>query len=233
MVWIYFIIVIALATVSIYLKKVTISGGVSGAMISFFILYNNWINFVLFGLFFVLGSLATKWRFEEKQQLGVSQENEGVRTWVNATANGGIPAFFSLLALLFPNYPSLTWAATAAIAAALSDTLSSELGNVYGKRYYDILNFQKGKRGADGVVSLEGTLFGLFGSFLVALIFGIVTTEYTAILPITLAGFAGNLCDSYLGATLQRKGWINNHVVNFLNTTFAAFLVVLWWIIIE
>lgn len=229
MIWIYLIAVTILAVVSIYLKKVSISGGVAGAIISFFILYNNWVNFLLFGLFFVLGSIATKWKFLEKQKLGVAQENEGLRTWVNAVANGGIPAFLSSLALLFPDFTSLTWAATAAIAAALSDTLSSELGNVYGKRFYDILNFKKGNRGADGVISLEGTLFGLLGSSFVALVFGLIMTEYKAILPIALAGFAGNLCDSYLGATLQRKGWINNHIVNFLNTAFAAFLVVLFY----
>jgi len=90
------------------------------------------------------------------------------------------------------------------------------------------LNFKKGKRGDDGVISLEGTLFGILGSVLIAILFGTLMSNYSVILPITIAGFAGNLMDSYLGATLQRKGWINNHFVNFLNTAFAAFLVVLW-----
>lgn len=228
---IYILIVLIFAATSFYLKKVSLSGAIAGAIISFLILQNNWVNFLLFGLFFVLGSIATKWQFERKRQLNLGQENEGVRTWIHASANGGIPAFFSFVALLFPEFTSLTYAATAAIAAALSDTLSSELGNIYGVRYVDILNFKKGNRGEDGVISLEGTLFGVVGSLLIAVLFGILTTNYFVILPITIAGFAGNLMDSYLGATLQRKGWINNHIVNFLNTFFAAFLVVLWFYI--
>lgn len=225
---IYAVIVLIFAITAYFFKKVSLSGAIAGAIISFLILWNNWVNFLLFGLFFVLGSVATKWQFERKRQLNVVQENEGIRTWVHATANGGIPAFCSLLTLLFPDFTSLTYAATAAIAAALSDTLSSELGNVYGSKYFDILNFKKGKRGEDGVISLEGTLFGIFGSLLIAILFGILNNNYHIILPITIAGFAGNLMDSYLGATLQRKGWINNHFVNFLNTSFAAFLLVLW-----
>lgn len=227
MIFIYVIIVLIFAATAYFLKKVSLSGAVAGAIISFVILWNNWVNFLLFGLFFVLGSMATKWQFERKRQLNVLQENEGVRTWVHASANGGIPAFYSLLALLFPESASLTYAATAAIAAALSDTLSSELGNIYGHYYVNILNFKKGNRGDDGVISLEGTLFGVLGSLLIAGLFGTLRSNYSIILPITIAGFAGNLMDSYLGATLQRKGWINNHFVNFLNTAFAAFLVVL------
>ena len=226
---VYLIIVATLAIASIYLKKVTISGGIAGAVVTFLILYNNWVNFLLFGLFFVLGSVATKWKFEQKQLLGLSQENEGLRSWVHALANGGVPAIFSLFAIYSPDNQTFTFAATAAIASALSDTLSSELGNIYGRNYVDILSFKKGRRGDDGVISLEGTLFGLFGSFLIAMLFAILTQNYSIILPITIAGFLGNISDSYLGATIQRKGYVNNHWVNFINTFIAAILVVLWF----
>jgi uncharacterized protein (TIGR00297 family) len=223
------IIVTIFAIISIYLKKVTISGGIAGAVVTFLILHNSWVNFLLFGLFFVLGSFATKWKFEQKQRLGLSQENEGLRSWIHALANGGTPAIFSLLAIYFTDNQYFTFAATAAIASALSDTLSSELGNIYGRNYVDILSFKKGKRGDDGVISLEGTVFGFFGSLLIATIFGVLTQNYSIILLITVAGFLGNISDSYLGATIQRKGYIDNHLVNLINTFIAAILVILWF----
>jgi uncharacterized membrane protein len=37
-----------------------------------------------------------------------------------------------------------------------------------------------------------------------------------------VAGVAGLLFDSLLGATMERHGWIGNDVVNFCSTAFAA-----------
>jgi uncharacterized membrane protein len=41
---------------------------------------------------------------------------------------------------------------------------------------------------------------------------------------IVVAGTAGNLADSYLGATLERKQLLSNDAVNFLNTAIAALI---------
>jgi uncharacterized protein (TIGR00297 family) len=116
----------------------------------------------------------------------------------------------------------------AAFASATADTLSSELGNVCGSRYYNILSFRKDMRGLNGVISLEGTLCGVAGSLLIALIFSAGfgwSIRVTAI--ITLAGTIGNIFDSLLGATFERRHWIGNDAVNFLNTAIAALSVLL------
>jgi len=42
------------------------------------------------------------------------------------------------------------------------------------------------------------------------------------------AAFAGMICDSYLGATLERRGLLNNNTVNFLGTLTAALVVAIW-----
>jgi uncharacterized membrane protein len=109
MIWIYLLITSLFASSAIYFKKVSISGGIAGGILTFFILWNSWINFLLFGLFFVIGSMATKWKFEKKLALGIEQENHGLRTWVNATANGAAPAIFSLLSLYFSNYSAISY----------------------------------------------------------------------------------------------------------------------------
>ncbi|WP_449437800.1 DUF92 domain-containing protein [Pedobacter steynii] len=36
------------------------------------------------------------------------------------------------------------------------------------------------------------------------------------------AGIIGNITDSLLGATLERKSYLNNDMVNFLNTLVAS-----------
>ena len=109
----------------------------------------------------------------------------------------------------------------AAFSSAAADTVSSELGSVYGSSFYDILSFKTGQRGLDGVISIEGLLFGIAGSVLVAAIYALIeaTTQY--IPSIILAGTIGNLTDSYLGATLERQRKIGNDAVNFLNTAIA------------
>src|SRR5687768_11920782 len=110
---------------------------------------------------------------------------------------------------------------SAAFASATADTLSSELGNIYGSRYYNIRTFKPDARGENGVVSFEGTAYGIAGSCVIALIF-CVTYGWKALLPVVIAGTVGNIADSLLGATLERKRLLTNDAVNFMNTLIAA-----------
>jgi uncharacterized protein (TIGR00297 family) len=109
-----------------------------------------------------------------------------------------------------------------AFSSATADTLSSELGTVYGKKFYNILTFQKDKKGLDGVVSFEGTGIGIAGSAVMATIYCLGAGWSLAFLWIVIAGTIGNLCDSVLGATVERRQIIGNDVVNFLNTLIGA-----------
>jgi uncharacterized protein (TIGR00297 family) len=178
----------------------------------------------MMAFFFLAGTVATSWKLQWKQQQGLAESNKGKRTAGQVIANAGIPALAGLIGMLIPSVEDLMrLMIAAAFAAATADTLSSELGNIYGRRYYNILSFKKDQRGLDGVVSLEGTACGLAGSFLIAIIYAIGSYGSSGnVLIIILAGTLGNITDSVLGATVERKQWIGNDAVNFLNTAIAA-----------
>lgn len=211
---------------SIVFRKLTVAGALTGGCLAA-LLYKGagLAGIIMLGAFFVAGSAVTALERSKKERLGVAEKNKGQRTAWQVLANGGVAGLAGLLAWLNPAQASL-WrlAAAASLASASADTLSSELGSVYGRFFYNILTFKKDKCGLDGVVSLEGTLCGIAGSMLIAAIYLVAYKHFAFALWIVLAGFAGNLADSFLGASLERKGWLKNDQVNFLNTLIAAII---------
>ncbi|MBC8054028.1 MAG: DUF92 domain-containing protein [Sphingobacteriaceae bacterium] len=211
-------------------KKLTLYASATGGFFAF-IIYTGvgYLGIVLLSAFFVSGTFATFWRYNEKRGLALSESDNGVRTVGQVVANAGFAAMLGFLACLYPGDKELFLLMTAAgFSSAVSDTLSSELGNIYGTRYYNIISFKADKRGMDGVVSAEGTFFGISGSLLIACIYSLYAGFTIDFLWIVLAGTLGNLFDSLLGASLERKRILNNNAVNFLNTVLAALVV---WLI--
>lgn len=183
----------------------------------------GWNGFSILVIFFLLGTMATQWKYQRKVSMGLAQSDRGKRGIMHVISNGGVAGTCGLLGWLIPEISFMAQGmAAASLAAALSDTVSSELGNVYGSRFYNILGFQSGSRGSDGVISPEGTLFGLLGSAIIAFQYGLLIDPSLSVLWVFIAGISGNLLDSILGASAQRKGLVNNHEVNILNTLFGG-----------
>ena len=201
-------------------------GALTGGIIGFCIfLATGFTGIAMMVLFFVLGVLATSWKIKTKENIGAAERDKGKRTAGQVAANAGVAGLLGLLILLFPAYQFfLQLMLAASFSSATADTLSSELGTVYGKRFYNILSFKKDRRGENGVVSLEGTLFGLSGSVLIALVYAIAFGWNIYFFFIVIAGTVGNLADSILGAALERKQLIKNNAVNFLNTLIGALI---------
>lgn len=231
--WIVLFILCIGVAASIGFRKLTIAGSIAGGVLGW-LLYKGvgTSGIVMLAVFFVAGTLATSIGRNKKERLGIAEKNKGQRTVWQVLANGGIAGLAGLLAWIDPHHsPVWPLAATCALSSASADTLSSELGSLYGKRFYNILNFQKDQRGLDGVVSVEGTLLGLAGSALIAGIYSLGYGISRYVLWILIAGTIGNLADSLLGAALERKGRITNDWVNGLNTLVAATVgVLLWWL---
>lgn len=214
---------------SVLAKKLTVPAALTGGLLAVLIFFGQgWTGIALMGSFFVLGTLATSWKKKRKEDLKLAQENEGRRNVGQVLANGGAAALIAISSLLFPQHANLFLLMTAAaFSSATADTVSSELGSVYGRKFYDVLTFKKGRRGDDGVISVEGCLAGLLGSIIITVVYAASKGFSSACWWIIVCGTVGNLADSYLGATLERKGIIGNDAVNFFNTVLAALLMLL------
>ena len=220
-----FVIITAGILISILKKKLTVAAALTGGLLAFFIFMGaGYTGIGLLAAFFILGVGATSWQFNAKKKEGIAENTQGKRNAGQVFANAGAATILAVFALYNTgSATSIHLMVAGCFSAATADTLSSELGNVYGKRYYHLLSFREMQRGANGAVSIPGTAAGIFGSTVVALVY-VLGTGWNAqhFLIIIIAGTAGNITDSVLGLTLENKGLLNNNAVNFLNTTAGA-----------
>lgn len=209
---------------SVRTGKLTTAAAATGGILGLLIyLGSGFAGLALLALFFSLSTVASGWRVADKRRLGLAEENRGRRTTGQVVANAGVAGLLGLLAWQFPAIAPLARLMLAgSLAAATADTQSSELGNLYGRRYYNILTLRPDTRGLNGVVSLEGTALGLAGTAVLAAAYCIKWGWEPAFWGLLVAGTAGNLVDSVLGATLERRGFLSNNAVNFINTLTGA-----------
>lgn len=209
---------------SITTGRLTVLGAIFGGITGLFIFKGaGYVGLGMLLCFFVLGTVATSWRSDYKQKLGIAEDNKGKRTAGQVLANGGIVGVLGALGWMFPDYHQLFRLMIAgSLASATADTLSSELGSIYGRKFYHIITFKISGPGPNGVVSMEGTMIGLMGATLIAFIFAIGFNAFAPAWVVVVAGVAGNLTDSVLGATLEEKGLLGNNMVNMLNTFTGA-----------
>jgi uncharacterized protein (TIGR00297 family) len=217
------LIVTAGIIISVKAKKLTIWGGITGGVVAVLIFLGaGYTGISMLAVFFIAGTTATSWRKKEKQPLKSSVDHTK-RNAGQVLANGGIAAIAGvMICIISAKTELLRLMMAASLASAMADTLSSELGMLYGRRFYNIVSCKRDQRGLDGVISLEGTLIGIIGSAIIAMIYALGFGWTNAVWLILFAGTVGNLSDSVLGALLERKHYLNNDMVNFLNTLIAA-----------
>jgi uncharacterized protein (TIGR00297 family) len=174
---------------------------------------------------FVLTWTATRFGRGQKQRLGVAEDKRG-RNAAQVAANLGVAGLAAALALdhRFPG----RWSAVivvAALAEATADTLASELGEVLGGPPLLITTLRRVALGTDGAISLAGTVAGTSGAVMVVLM-AVFTTRLSPgdAFAAGLGAIGGLFVDSLLGATAERRGWLNNDAVNFLSTLAAAMI---------
>lgn len=181
-----------------------------------------------------LTSLATRFGRARKERLGLAEKKRG-RNAAQVCANLGFAALASspeaqswLIANLpermhIAGTPLLFAPALAALAEAAADTISSEIGQVLGGTPRMLTTLQRVPAGTDGAMSAAGTLAGAVAAIVIAGAGMLALRGDWRLFALGAGGgIFGLLFDSLLGATLERKGWLNNDAVNFLSTASAA-----------
>jgi uncharacterized protein (TIGR00297 family) len=182
----------------------------------------------------LLAYFATRMGRAQKECLGTAEERHG-RAASQVAANLGVAAL-----VLTQNFQSwlidshrfspgtlapvpIFAVGLAGLAEAAADTVSSEIGQVLGGRPRMITTLRAADPGVDGAISIAGTLAGIAAGVIVALAGTLALRGDASLFWISTAGaIFGLLFDSLLGATLERRGWLNNDAVNFLSTAGAA-----------
>lgn len=205
------------AVLCVFAKKLTPWAGAMSVLVGYLVFGGaGLVGECQLFTFFILSVLATR----HKRALKGKAHGELRDAW-QVLANGGVAAAVGLVAMIdIPHRDMYTVTIAGSLAAALADTLSSELGVVYGKRTVNILTFRKDQRGLDGVISLEGTLIGAAGACIIGAFYGWSKPMWI----IAMAGILANVMDSVLGAAAERQGLMGNNMVNFLTTLTGALI---------
>ncbi len=205
-----------------------VTGGVLCAVLT--VGWSPWYHSALPALvtLFVLTWAATRFGRAKKQQLGVAEDKRG-RNAAQVAANLGVAGLAAAFSLIHP-VPGSWYSVmvVAALAEATADTLASELGEVVGGQPLLVTTFRRVAPGTDGAISLAGTLAGVSGALLVAAVSSTTLKLRVGDTSAAVLGAVGGLLvDSLLGATIERRGWLNNDAVNFLSTLAAALIATL------
>jgi len=231
-----------LGLIALRMRSATLAGAATGAAINASLMfstavvpYQPWRTALIPVLVvLVLTSLATRFGRARKERLGLAEQRRG-RAAAQVAANLGAAALAAcelaqswmidrgITPAVGTQYVLVFAPMLAALAEAAADTISSEIGQALGGQARMITTLRRAETGVNGAVSIAGTMAGILAAAIVAVAGSLALRGGLEFALIALAGgIFGLLLDSLLGATLERRGWLNNDLVNFLSTASAA-----------
>ncbi len=202
-----------------YRRNSLSKSGMLGALIVGTLIFGlgGWVWGLVLIAFFVTSSLLSHYAAARKRPVVEEFAKTGRRDLGQALANGGLGATLAVLnALTGGRQPLLFFAFVGAMAAVNADTWATELGILSRDEPHLITSGERVARGTSGGVSPLGTVAALAGAWTIGFLglalqmvqgalSGVPHDSRLGWLPLlaAMAGMAGALCDSLLGATLQ------------------------------
>ena len=185
-------------------RALSVSGAVAAAFVGFALFgFGGWRGAAALLLFFVTSSALSRIGKKRKDALGY--EKGGERDAGQVLANGGVAALCAIALPFFWHERWLPATVLGALAAANADTWATEIGSLAKGRPRLISTFQPAPTGSSGAISLPGTLAALAGATLIGALAPCWNLGWRGLLAVAVAGLAGSLLDSLLGATLQAQ----------------------------
>lgn len=244
-------VIVLVGLAGVYGNALSVSGGIAAIITGLTIYWAaDWKGLVVLGAFFFSSSLLSKWKSKVKEPSEERLAKGSRRDWQQVLANGG-PAVLFLIIYHFERDIQWLWAFIAAIAAANADTWASEIGIVGKKKPISVKTWKQVEKGVSGAVSLVGTAGAVGGAAWIAVIaYLLYLPSLLSVIGFAVAGFFGNVIDTFLGAyfqseyecpncgihtekrfhcgknTILKKGHpvFNNETVNFLSSLLGGLL---------
>jgi len=199
------VLAVLVAGVSYRMKFLSASGSVATFLLAVVVFgLGGWQWTVPILTFFVTGSVLSHIGKDRKKHLRGVHEKGGTRDYAQVFANGGIAGIVVMASYCFPGdwWYLLYLGSLAAVAA---DTWSTEIGIMNRGTTVMITTFGRVESGRSGGVSWQGLAGGLAGSLVVAVSAWAWIESGQTVLLLAVAGLAGTLADSLLGATVQAE----------------------------
>ncbi len=250
-----------IAALAFWRGSLSFSGAVGAVLVGTAIFAGGGVIWgILLVVFFITSSGLSHYRARAKEPLAEKFQKGHRRDLGQVLANGGWGALLALIFAAYP-HPLLFIAFAGAMASVNADTWATELGVLSARPPRLITTGRVVAVGTSGGITPIGTLVAFAGALIIGVLvfmsqlaigtLGDVSTRVLLLSPLILAvaGLAGSLFDSLLGATVQgiyycdfdqketesslhRCGhktrlirgwrWLDNDWVNFISSVFGS-----------
>jgi uncharacterized protein (TIGR00297 family) len=207
---------------------VTSGGATAGGLVAL-LLYlgfgpDAWL---LLGLGLATTAAATRLGHARKLAAGLAEARGGRRAAGNIVANTGVAGAAAIVTLgsHLDMYAAL--AASAAIVTAVSDTVATEAGQVWGRHPRLVTSLRRVQPGTPGAASWPGVAAGAASALLLsgaAVRLGLVAGEGLVI--VATCAVAASLFEGALAVVVEPRGWLDNDGVNLVNAMVGAGLAI-------